>query len=98
MSRITSLILATALSIVLTSACSSEPEMVQQKVSPAPTPTPTAIPMILSEILDLKNTKSSSRLIEFDFLNYTYPLPRGWQDADGNEVELVDGARRMTKE
>ena len=35
---------------------------------------------------------------KFDFKNFTYPLPRGWQDADSRVVTLRHGIRRMTKE
>jgi hypothetical protein len=33
-----------------------------------------------------------------DFRNFTYPLPRGWQDADGKEAVLEDGARAFSRE
>lgn len=62
-----------------------------------PTPSPT-IPPTLAEIEDSKNTSSESPLADFDFKNYTYPLPRGWQDADSKTIELIDGERRMTSE
>lgn len=70
--------------------------------TPTPTPAPTAatpkIPNLQTEILDDKATKSDSPIGAFDFKNYKYPLPRGWQDSDGKEVDLVDGKRPMEME
>lgn len=48
--------------------------------------------------LDIKSTPTltepiattNSPIGKFDFKNYTYPLPRGWQDQDG-EVSLENG-------
>jgi hypothetical protein len=33
-----------------------------------------------------------------DFANFTYPLPRGWQNAENKEVKLDDGKHPMSKE
>lgn len=62
--------------------------------SPEPSPAP-KIPNLQAEILDDRNKTTASPLGAFDFKNYTYPLPRGWQDSDGKEVELVNGKRPM---
>jgi hypothetical protein len=56
------------------------------------------IPPTLAEIVDEENTETTSRLVEFDFKNFTYPLPRGWQDVDSKDVALENGERRLTEE
>jgi len=61
---------------------------------PAPEPSP-KIPNLQTEILDERHKTTASPLGAFDFKNYRYPLPRGWQDSDGKEVELVNGVRPM---
>jgi hypothetical protein len=59
--------------------------------SPSPSTTP-AIPNLQSELLDDRNTSSKSPIAKFDFKNYTYELPRGWQNPDGStEITLKDG-------
>jgi len=55
-------------------------------------------PKLQAEILNAKDSKTKSPLGEFDFKNFTYPLPRGWQDRDGKDLVLENGKRRMTKE
>lgn len=61
--------------------------------TPPPTPSPTpAIPNLQTELRDDRNTTSKSPIAKFDFRNYTYPLPRGWQNPDGtDEITLKDG-------
>lgn len=61
--------------------------------SPAP-----KLPNLQTEILDDKNKTTSSPIAKVDFKNYTYPLPRGWQDADAKEAVLERGLRRMSEE
>jgi len=61
--------------------------------SPAP-----KLPNLQTEILDDKNKTTVSPIAKVDFKNYTYPLPRGWQDADAKEVVLEKGLRRMSEE
>ena len=56
------------------------------------------IPDAQREILNDKNSKTDSLIGTVDFKNFTYPLPRGWQDADSREITLENGFRRMTKE
>lgn len=56
------------------------------------------VPNLQAEILAQKNTKTDSPLGSFDFKNYTYPFPRGWQDADSNEFTLENGKRPVSKE
>lgn len=56
------------------------------------------IPTLQSEILDQKNSTDDSPIGKFDFKNFTYPLPRGWQDIDSKEITLENGERPMTEE
>ena len=58
--------------------------MPQEKPSPA-------IPNLQAELLDERGKSTTSPLGTFDFKNFTYPLPRGWQHADGDELTLVNG-------
>ena len=58
----------------------------------------TATPVAELELVDKRNSTTQSPLGKFDFRNFTYPLPRGWQDADGADLELVNGERRTTEE
>ena len=50
-----------------------------------------AIPNLQSALLDERNKTTSSPLGTFDFKNFTYPLPRGWQHADSVEITLING-------
>ena len=63
--------------------------------SPAPSPSPSpspAIPNLQSELLNDDNSSTTSPIGNFDFKNYTYELPRGWQNPDGtSELTLKDG-------
>lgn len=85
-------------------ACSSAVES-NQNVAPAaalpppatpeptttPTPTP-AIPNLQAELLDTRNKATNSPIGGFDFRNYTYELPRGWQNPDGStDITLTNG-------
>ena len=56
------------------------------------------IPNLQSEILDEANSGSAAPIGKFDFRNYTYPLPRGWQDSDGKDLTLENGLRPLVKE
>ncbi len=78
--------------------CGQTKAVVDQKVQQtAPAKTPD-IPPTLSEILDKKNTITESALGKFDFRNFTFPLPRGWQDVDSKEITLENGERGMTED
>ena len=55
-------------------------------------------PPLQREILNERDSFTKSALGDFDFKNYTYPLPRGWQDIDSKELTLENGIRRMTEE
>lgn len=67
--------------------------------TPEPTPQPTAVPSpaipnLQSELLDGRNKTTDSPLGKFDFKNYSYPLPRGWENPDGSDITLVNGRRQ----
>ena len=91
---------ATAIAVLLfASACQrseAEPETVHAGealppiVEPSEEPSP-AIPNLQAEILDERHKTSTSPLAAFDFKNFTYPLPRGWQNPDGSDLTLVNG-------
>jgi hypothetical protein len=57
---------------------------------PSVAPSPT-FPDLQKEILDERFRASASPLAAFDFKNFTYPLPRGWQNPDGSDLTLVSG-------
>ena len=93
--------------IFLFSACGSNvktappatkivPNVVAEK-KPEPSPSP-QIPNLQTELLENKNSNTASPIGKFDFKNFTYELPRGWQDADGKEAVLENGSRRTTEE
>lgn len=75
----------------------SETAVMTQTPEPAPQPTavPTpAIPNLQSELLDGRNKTTDSPLGKFDFKNFSYPLPRGWENPDGSDMTLVNGRRQ----
>ncbi len=85
--------------LLLTAACGTRtdtPETDESRsaapvvIAATPVPTP-AIPDLQDEIGDQRFRKTSSPLGNFDFKNFTYPLPRGWQNPDGADITLVDG-------
>lgn len=102
------------LAIIFFTACGSQPVNVRNdiptavnnenaqtappppaNVETAQTPKP---PNTQAELLDEKHKTTASPLGKFDFKNFEYPLPRGWQDSDGKEAVLENGVRRMTEE
>jgi hypothetical protein len=58
--------------------------------SPHEKPSP-SIPNLQAELLDDRGKATTSPLGTFDFRNFTYPLPRGWQHPDGDELTLANG-------
>ncbi|MCV4607056.1 hypothetical protein OFB74_29535, partial [Escherichia coli] len=48
------------------------------------------LPNLQSE-LTTREIPPDTPLGHFDFANFTYPLPRGWQHRDGDEITLTDG-------
>lgn len=97
-------------SILFFSACGGKVQTAPTEANTAPTVaiTPTAtpepvpptpkIPNLQAELLDARNNTTTSPIGKFDFKNFSYPLPRGWQDPDGKEAELVGGKRPMSEE
>ncbi|GIU82614.1 MAG: hypothetical protein D6687_06180 [Acidobacteria bacterium] len=63
-----------------------------------PTPEASRTPNLQAEILSDENKSSGFPIANFDFKNFKYPLPRGWQDFDSKEAELVDGKRPIFME
>ena len=67
------------------------------QIPPPQTPIPTAtttpaFPNLQAELLDKRDKETTSPLGKFDFKNYTYPLPHGWQNPDGSDdITLVKG-------
>lgn len=95
-------IAATTCLALLLVACGSRVEPANDVVAtiatPEPTPIPAAfnptpkVPNLQSELLDDRNKTTASPIGKFDFKNYTYELPRGWQNPDGTaEITLVNG-------
>lgn len=89
--------------LTLFSACGSQQETTIS-AEPLPLPQPTAafephpepspqLPDLQAELLDDRNKTTHSPLVTVDFKNFTYPLPRGWQHPDGDEITLIDGKR-----
>lgn len=60
-------------------------------------PSPEAAPA-QAELLRPDHTETDDPIGSFDFRNYSYPLPRGWQEVDGKDLSLVNGFRRTTEE
>ena len=94
--------------IIFASGCGQKVKTAQTEKNVAPTvpvvftPTPAPlqpkIPNLQTELIDERNKKTASPIGEFDFKNFSYPLPRGWQDADSKEVVLENGKRPMSEE
>jgi hypothetical protein len=95
--------------ILLFSACGIKTEdasvskLPETPVPATPTPEPTAaptpqIPDLQKDLIDERDKTTVSVIGKFDFRNYTYPLPRGWEDPDGDEVQLDNGVRKMTED
>lgn len=64
------------------------PAAVETSAETAATP---EIPDLQTELTDSRFAATDSQLGNFDFGNYTYPLPRGWQNPDGSDATLVNG-------
>lgn len=95
--------------LILLSACGNKAETAQtesnisssvsinKNASPEPSPV-SKIPNLQTEFLNDKNTATNAPIGKFDFKNYTYPLPRGWQDPDAQEAVLENGLRRRSEQ
>lgn len=58
-----------------------------EALSPAKSP----FPNLQAELLDDRDKSTSSPLGQFDFKNFKYPLPRGWQNPDNADLVLTNG-------
>ncbi len=88
--------------LLFASACSSpteaESDPVQGETAAPPEHEPSAspsprMPNLQAELLDERHKTTGTPLGSFDFRNFTYPLPRGWQNPDGSDLTLTDGRR-----
>ncbi len=62
----------------------------QEKFQPSPAPA-SPLPDLQAAILDDRFKSTSSPLGSVDFKNFTYPLPRGWQNPDNSDATLRNG-------
>jgi hypothetical protein len=74
----------------------SAPEPPAAQLPPAASPSPIvspspAIPNLQKEILDSRYKTTSSPIGSFDFRNFSYDMPRGWENPDGSQITLVNG-------
>src|SRR5215470_17088957 len=96
--------LAIAILLLTYCGCSNEAETAQEHPTPlvptrsdtfappaSPSPTASVMPNLQAEFMSDKNATSNSPLAQFDFKNYTYPLPRGWQNPDSSDITLKNG-------
>ena len=96
-------LLAIAFLLLATGCGSSEPDS-QPEVRPEQSDTVLAatltgssyqpepeIPNLQAELLDERNKTSSSPLAQIDFKNFSYKLPRGWQNPDNSDLTLGNG-------
>ncbi len=89
--------------LLLAVSCSGKVETNQNVETPAPVAEPTPAPQpasspspsapnLQAEFLDSKNSTTASLIGTFDFKNYTYDLPHGWQNPDGStDITLTNG-------
>ena len=76
---------------VPSNAAEPAPQPAATTATPAASPT-SSIPDLRSELLDDRNKTTASPLGKFDFKNFTYELPRGWQNPDGTtDIKLTNG-------
>ena len=83
-------------SIACQRSAEAEPETERDVSPPVPNVEPQAspsfeFPNLQKEILDERFKTTTSPLGTFDFKNFTYPLPRGWQNPDGSDLTLENG-------
>ena len=94
------LMAAIAVLLFASTACQRSAEAEPETARDIPPPTPNAeppvpptpeFPNLQKEILDDRFKTTTSPLGKFDFKNFTYPLPRGWQNPDGSDLTLENG-------
>ncbi|NNE97985.1 MAG: hypothetical protein HKN25_03080 [Pyrinomonadaceae bacterium] len=73
----------------------SSPPATNRVDSPKPQPKAT---ILQGEILGINDSETDSPIGSFDFRNFSYPSPRGWQDADSKQFSLKNGQRELTDE
>ncbi len=91
----------TAIAVLLfASACQRSAEAEPERAVVKPTALPSAepsvapsldIPNLQAELLDDRQKTTTSALATFDFKNFSYPLPRGWENPDRTDVTLENG-------
>ena len=94
-------VLAAIAFLLFTSSCGTATDVEQAndatravQLEPMPSPVPSASPLIpdlQAALTDERFKTTSTPLATFDFRNYSYPLPRGWQNPDGKDITLIDG-------
>ena len=91
--------------LLFVSACTNQAETSQipsqepnKETKEESKPEEPKIPNLQAELLNGENATCDLPIGDFDFKNFTYPLPRGWQDPDSKEVTLENGKRRLTEE
>lgn len=98
-SSISILFLSACITISSCTAKVETPKNVEAPVAvvpPAPSPEPaatpsTGIPNLQKELLSDSGKTTNSPIGKFDFKNFSYELPRGWENPDGSEIKLVNG-------
>jgi hypothetical protein len=95
------LVVVLSMSLIILAGCSGQSDRTktesqstavnfQATAEPSVSPTPSH-PNLQSEIVDDRFKTTNSPLADIDFKNYTYPLPRGWQNPDGSDLALING-------
>ena len=90
--------------VLMFSSCRSEVEAepqnaaVAEQVQPTPAepvsnsqPSASPFPNLQAEITDDRFNTTDSEIGKFDFRNFAYPLPRGWQHPEVKEITLDNG-------
>lgn len=86
---------------ILAGACNESPERTSEPAPdvatsvsetdlPQTVATP-AFPDLQAELTDERFKTTDSEIGAFDFRNFTYPLPRGWQHPEDKEITLENG-------
>jgi hypothetical protein len=60
------------------------------EIQPTPAPTP-PMPNLQAPLLDDRFRTTKSPFGTFDFKNFSYPLPHGWQNPDNSNATLTNG-------
>ena len=88
--------------LLISSSCRTEVEAEpgtlteEARASPAEAPAnfqqpASNFPNLQAEITDDRFKTANSEIGQFDFRNFTYPLPRGWQHPEATEITLGNG-------